>query len=109
MAEGVRGVALVQVMILQQAVPTFLHGGGQRCGNQISSIKTQGIVHLKPTAVAIQASMVLDNGQQVATVRAMANNPTIPPAMPNTISNNTLNNKLALRHISPTCLVVILT
>ena len=107
--EGVRGVPLEQVTTSQQAVLTFLRGAGQRCGSRIS-IKTPGIVHLKLTVAVMEASILLDNGLQVVTLQAaMANNPTTPLAMPNTINNSMLNSKSVPRRTSfHTFLAVIL-
>lgn len=101
MAEG-DGAAPEQGTISQRVVLTFLRGAGQRCGSQIS-IKMQGIVHLRLTAaVAMEPSMLLDNGLQVVTHQVpTVNNPTTPPATPNTINSSTRNSKLVPRHSSP--------
>lgn len=96
MEEGVHGAALEPVTTLQRVVLTFLRGADQRCGSRINTNKTQGIVHLRLTVVAMVPSMLPGNGLRVVT----ANNPTTLPATPNTINNSTLNSKLVPRHTS---------
>jgi len=102
MGEGVHGVALEQVTTSQRVVLTFLRGADQRCGSRISINKTQDIVHLRLTVVAMVPSMLPDNGLRVVTPlqAPMANNPITLPATLNTINNSTLNSKLVPRHTS---------
>lgn len=103
-AEGVHGVIPEQVTTLQRVVLTFLRGADRRCGSRIR-LKTQGIVHLRLTVVAMEPSMLLGNGLQlqvqVVTLQApTANNPITLPAMLNTINSSTLNSKSVPRHSS---------